>query len=150
MQTSSQRKRAGKRLLVAAIGVATVSFVGAESGCAPDVDDVDAPDESSAPYDDEGATPSVSDQSLTLSNGRLSIPQSGNLLPPPGSGSGTVVIPPKGFPPSGNLMAPPGVYEPPIVVGPVLPPSGNLMPPIQIKLEAAQLEQLQAVEVIAP
>jgi len=150
MQTSSQRKRAGKRLLVAAIGVATVSFVGAESGCAPDSDQVDARDESSAPYDDEGATPSVSDQSLTISGGRLKIPQSGNLLPPPGIDPGTVVLPPKGFPPSGNLMAPPGVYDPPVVIGPVLPPSGNLMPPIQIELEAAELEQLQAQEVIAP
>jgi hypothetical protein len=150
MQTSSQRKRAGKRLLVAAIGVATVSFVGAQSGCAPDTDDLDARDETSAPYDDEGAAPSVSDQSLTSSAARLKLPQSGNLLPPPGIDPGTVVLPPKGFPPSGNLMAPPGNYEPPIVVGPVLPPSGNLMPPIQIKLEAAELEQLHDVEVIAP
>jgi hypothetical protein len=50
MQEESTRKRAHKQLLLAAIGVATVSFVGAQSGCAASTDQSDEDD---APYDDE-------------------------------------------------------------------------------------------------
>ena len=120
MYPKLQRKRAGKHLLVAAMGVATVSYVTTQSGCAPDTDATDA-QQSTAPYDDEEVTPDVSEQALrtTIATDALSVPTT------------IVVIPPVGnlmAPPVGNLVAPP-VIKDPIVVVPVLPPVGNLVPP---------------------
>lgn len=50
MQEDSTRKRTHKQLLLAAVGVATVSFVGAQGGCAASTDEGSEDD---APYDDE-------------------------------------------------------------------------------------------------
>ena len=110
MQDETQRRRAGKRLLVAAIGVATVSYVSTQSGCAADgdlADDLDA--ESATPYDDEDSAAEIEGTSQALQTStavksgidvaKLNRPQEiirvrwpvGNLLPPP----------------VGNLMGPP-------------------------------------------
>jgi hypothetical protein len=149
MYMNSQHKRASKRLLVAAIGVATVSYVGTQSGCAPDSDaSEDDTGENPSAYDDESVIPEVSEQALSTSGSELQfLPTSGNLLPPPHLGSragGVVVVEPSKvvLPPSGNLMAPPVVET--VVVGiPVPPPSGNLMaPPV--------LEEVKAIGVPVP
>lgn len=120
MYSKIQRKRASKHLLVAAMGVATVSYVSTQSGCAPDTDmSEDEQAASSAPYDDEG--PAVSEQALSIGTG---LSQGTTIVVGP-----KIVLPPVGnlmAPPVGNLMAPP-IVKPPVVI--VLPPVGNLMPP---------------------
>lgn len=123
MSERTNRKHVSKRLLVAAIGVATVSYVGTQSGCAAGTDTPDDESASIAPYDDE-AEPQVasSEQAVTLSAAAKSaasttltahprLPPVGNLVPPPGLGD-IVIKPPIKIPvpiPVGNLMAPPPV-----------------------------------------
>jgi hypothetical protein len=95
------RKRAGKRLLVAALGVATVSYVGTQSGCAAGSDaGEETGSEEVAPYDDEEPEIERSAQALEATVSiraidKVKIPglvhPVGNLLPPP----------------VGNLLAPP-------------------------------------------
>ncbi len=141
MKTKSQRKRAHRPLLIAALGVATVSYVGTQSGCAPDGDaSEDELGTSSAPYDDdEKSELGSSQQALSISASAVQasnvatlqpvkvvpVPV-GNLMAPP---VGNLMAPP----PVGNLMPPP-VLEP-VEVVPVPTPVGNLMapPPIETK-----------------
>lgn len=132
MSAISHRKRAGRPLLVAAIGVATVSYVGTQSGCADTATPED--EQSTAPYDDEPAL-GVSQQGLSIAT---SAAQAAQRSAANGALRGDITIKPdKVFPPSGNLMPPPGDGP---VVGPVgggvfepIPfPPGNLMaPPIE-------------------
>jgi hypothetical protein len=105
------------------MGVATVSYVVTQSGCAPDTDASDE-QQSTAPYDDEEGAPEVSEQALrtSVATDTLSFPTKIIVLPPVGN-----LMPP----PVGNLMAPP-VIKDPIVISPVLPPVGNLMPPLPV------------------
>lgn len=138
MDEKLQRKRAGKRLLVAAIGVATVSYVSTQSGCAADgATEDETLTTSDQPYDDEEeADVAVSEQALAATSVakaalpntaipikiKIKFPPVGNLVAPP---VGNLMVPP----PVGNLMAPPPVgnlVAPPVVVE---PPVGNLMPP---------------------
>jgi hypothetical protein len=150
-----KRRHAGKRLLVAAIGVATVSYVSTQTGCA--ADGADGPDDAlsagDAPYDDEEevdvegreqelavglakATTSVTAVPITTLpiKVRPKFPPVGNLVFPPPVGN--LVAPP----PVGNLVPPP-VIKPPVVVPE--PPVGNLMaPPIvptEIVIELPQV-----------
>lgn len=141
MTQENQTKRTRAHLLVAAIGVATVSYVGA-SGCAPDTDADEAEHEEATSEPSEetsdgqlGSTReglSVSPALETTALQRITIPlPTGNLVPPPPYevDLGSVVVK-NPFPPSGNLMAPPVLVRPTKIVLP--PPSGNLMaPPIQ-------------------
>ena len=148
MQDDTQRKRAGKRLLVAAIGVATVSYVSTQSGCAAESDASDEGiSEDVAPYDDEENELEIDskDQALNLAGVvkagipvktgislkdrypiKIKWPPVGNLVPPP----------------VGNLMAPPVVVRPP-VGNLVPPPVGNLMaPPIDVIHELEGIQRL--------
>ena len=122
MSERTNRKHASKRLLVAAIGVATVSYMSTQSGCAAGADTPDEESASAAPYDDE---PEVagSEQALAISAAAASaaalpvairpkFPPVGNLVPPPVLGRPIVIKPPITIPvpiPVGNLMAPPPV-----------------------------------------
>jgi hypothetical protein len=133
-----QHKRVSKRLLVAALGVATVSYVGCAADTGGTEEDYGA---DSLAEDTAAATPSADITSETgekaartnvaLDQGSVGIritdkfPPTGNLLPPP---TGNLMAPPP--PPTGNLMAPPP------------PPTGNLMapPPKTVFEQAAQLD----------
>jgi hypothetical protein len=132
MAARIQRKRASKHLLVAAMGVATVSYVSTQSGCAPDTDVADEDPSNGAPYDDEAPVIDSAEQALSVSASAASATNIQVLTAP------KIVLPPVGnlmAPPVGNLMAPP-VVKPPIVVVPVLPPVGNLMaPPPVLEIE---------------
>ena len=72
----------------AAIGVASVSYVGVQSGCAPDSDvSEDGPSKSAAPGEDDNVTPDVAENALTISATqaealRRPLSTSGNLVPP--------------------------------------------------------------------
>jgi hypothetical protein len=145
MASRLQRKRARKHLLVAAMGVATVSYVSTQSGCAPGGDGLDEDPSASAPYDDEQPSIGVAEQALgnAIANPtgaaqiaknpiKIVLPPVGNLMAPP---VGNLMAPP----PVGNLMAPPIVKEP-IEIVPVLPPVGNLMAPPVLE-ETAVLEK---------
>jgi hypothetical protein len=126
MAARIQRKRASKHLLVAAMGVATVSYVSTQSGCAPDTDVADEDPSNGAPYDDEAPVIDSAEQALSVSATNIQV-----LTAP------KIVLPPVGnlmAPPVGNLMAPP-VVKPPVVVVPVLPPVGNLMAPPVLEIE---------------
>jgi len=152
MQDDTQRKRAGKRLLVAAIGVATVSYVSTQSGCAAESDATDEGiSEDVAPYDDEESGTEIESQgqalnltgvtktSIPVKTGislrdrypiKIKWPPVGNLVPPP----------------VGNLMAPPVVVRPP-VGNLVPPPVGNLMaPPIDVIRGLEGVQQLAKVK----
>jgi len=151
-----QKKRASKRLLVAALGVATVSYM----GCAADSDGTEedygseslaeeaqptntAPASAEQSVDKAARINSDSDPQTTLGIQRLpeKFPPSGNLMAPPPPPTGNLMVPP----PSGNLMAPP-VLGPRVLTPsiPIPPPSGNLMaPPIR---ELEQLDQLEQIE----
>lgn len=128
MDEKLQRKRAGKRLLVAAIGVATVSYVSTQSGCAADgATDEEAQTASDQPYDDEEADIQSSAQALTTSAANVALP-----IP---------VTPIKvKFPPVGNLMPPVGNLVRPPPVGNLVrpPPVGNLMAPPVLETLATQ------------
>jgi hypothetical protein len=132
MHPKLPRKRARKHLLMAAMGVATVSYITTQSGCAPDADAAD--EETTAAYDDEQAAPEVSEQGqalrTTLSTDITSVPIKIIVLPPVGNLMA---------PPVGNLMAPPVIKDP--IVVPVLPPVGNLMPPPV--LETVSVDELE-------
>jgi hypothetical protein len=152
MHARQQRKRAGKRLLAAAIGVASVSYVGTQSGCAPDASDEELG--TSAAAEDDSVTPDVAENALIKAPElelQRALPTSGNLVPPQNisqiaiSRDAVIAVPIKVFPPSGNLMPPPGVLTPvvvtPVVVTPPLPPSGNLMaPPLLDQAVTTELE----------
>lgn len=145
MASRLKRKRAGKRLLVAAMGVATVSYVSTQSGCAPDGDALDEDLSASAPYDDEQPSIGVAEQALDNAAAnpgqiiknpiKIVLPPVGNLMAPP---VGNLMAPP----PVGNLMPPPVIKQPVEVVP--LPPVGNLMaPPVQ---ETPELEEIPVLE----
>jgi hypothetical protein len=120
MQPIRQNKRKGRQLLVAAVGIASVSYVGTIQGCA-DVDSSDAQNDG-AESASESAPEDVaqSQQALTISNTAINtsvnaallkrLPPSGNLMPGPavttaiGGISGAVIKVPI---PVGNLMVTP-------------------------------------------
>lgn len=139
-----ERKRVSKKLLVAALGVATVSYMGS-TGCAPD-SDTGEPElgDNSAPYDDETA-PEIGSAQQNLNVTAVGTAQSAAIVNTP-----IKVYKPK-IPGSGNLMPPPGDI---VIIdskdGPVfdpLPGSGNLMaPPEQLHDHLQNLEVLQQVK----
>jgi hypothetical protein len=109
MSEHAQRKRKGKRLLVAAIGVATASYVGS-SGC-------------------------NRAQVGTATSGNLMAPPPAEAAVPSPDGAGDA----EPIQPSGNLMAPPqdaAQVEPAV---PEIPQAtGNLMPPPPAKPSATK------------
>jgi hypothetical protein len=139
MSHDQGHKRRGKRLLVAAVGVATVSYALGQAGCADD------------PLPTSGNLMAPSDGGLTVDEASVTgAADSGNLLPSP---PGTITYT------SGNLLPPPDASldaasdasdgdasdasdssdasdasdaSKPTdaqVDGQVIPPSGNLLPP---------------------
>jgi len=122
-RASTPKGRKGKALLVAAIGVATVSYL---KGCAEDHQSFSSGNLLPGPPDPALTRDAAADGAAPSD---ASLPGSGNLLPPPGDAS----LPPV----SGNLLPPPGDASLPPVSGNLLPPppdaslppSGNLVPP---------------------
>jgi len=127
--TSKPRK--GRALLVAAIGVATMSYGGVQSGCGSTIvtsGNLVSPPPADAGAGDAGAGDAGSDKDGSM-------PVSGNLLPPPEDDAGIVT--------SGNLLPPPPLDGGPdagrVTDGAVpdagdagdgsMPTSGNLLPP---------------------
>ena len=106
-RASTPKGRKGKALLVAAIGVATVSYL---KGCAEDHQSFSSGNLLPGPPDPALTRDAAADGAAPSD---ASLPGSGNLLPPPGDAS----LPPV----SGNLLPPPPDAS--------LPPSGNLVPP---------------------
>jgi hypothetical protein len=128
MQPTRQNKRKGRQLLVAAVGIASVSYVGTIQGCA-DVDSSEEPNEGALIADEEAGELGESQQALSVGTAVLNnqaairatdlsailkrggLPGSGNLMPGPGGvdiggiGGGGVII--KVPIPVGNLMATP-------------------------------------------
>lgn len=112
MQPVQAKKRKGRPLLVAAVGIASVSYLGTIQGCA-DVEPTD--EEAQTVASDEPEDVAQTQQALTvkpvdsaiLINKRL--PPVGNLMPGPGGidigggGGGVIVVPI----PVGNLMVTP-------------------------------------------
>ena len=94
-------KKPGKRLLVASIGVATITYVSSQTGCAAEHDDDPA-------VSGNLISPPSVEPALRNDGGLLDA--SGNLLPPPDA---TIVT-------SGNLLPPPDA---------TIVTSGNLLPP---------------------
>jgi hypothetical protein len=131
MEESSKIKRVGKSLLVAALGVASVSFV---SACAPEGsegedEEVDQPAEEATEAELGVATQALN-QNVAVS---ASAAQTGT----------TILTTP--LTPSGNLMPPQRLPYEVVIVGKLkefkpIPPSGNLMatPPIE---RLTQIEQ---------
>jgi len=123
---STAKPRKGRALLVAAIGVATMSYGGVQSGCSTSI--TTSGNLVSPPPADAGTGDAGSDKDASM-------PTSGNLLPPPEPDAAIVS--------SGNLVPPPpldgGSDAGPIPDGAVpdagdagdgsLPTSGNLLPP---------------------
>jgi hypothetical protein len=136
MEMDSKRKRTSKGLLVAAIGVATVSFVSTQSGCAADTDASEDDYEGQDQAEEEAGEAS----SIASSQQALSGASAGAFEP-----TDRVLVP---YPP-GNLMVP----EPPIRVIKFPYPPGNLMAPIDVEvlrefagaglIDAAQLEAVE-------
>ena len=110
MQNDTQRRRAGKRLLVAAIGVATVSYVSTQSGCAAGGETAhDVSSEDVAPYDDEEGEAEIGSASQALQTS-LTVKKPAMAAVKKLPWEIIVVRPPVGNlmgPPVGNLMAPP-------------------------------------------
>lgn len=125
---STTKPRRGRALLVAAIGVATMSYGGVQSGCGTTIattGNLVSPPPAEAGAGDAGAGDGGSDKDGAM-------PVSGNLLPPPETDAGIVT--------SGNLLPPPpldgGSDAGHVPDGAVpdagdgsMPTSGNLLPP---------------------
>ena len=116
MQPIKPDKHTGRRLLVAAVGIASVSFVGSIQACAGD--DPSAEDgEGSLVAEDDAEGLDDSQQALTIGSQTTlgtklikygGIPGSGNLMAPGGGdvgggGGGVITV----DPPVGNLMVTP-------------------------------------------
>jgi hypothetical protein len=80
MLAPASRPRQGKRLLVAAVGVATVSFVSSQ-GCQPRTETFTSGNLLPAPPYEAGAEP------VTLRDAGPELPPSGNLPPEPSDAS---------------------------------------------------------------
>lgn len=128
MQPIRQNKRKGRQLLVAAVGIASVSYVGTIQGCA-DVDSSEESTEGALVAHEEASELGESEQALSVGTATLNnqaairatdlsailkrggLPGSGNLMPGPGGadiggvGGGGVII--KVPIPVGNLMVTP-------------------------------------------
>ena len=134
MQPIKPDKHAGRRLLVAAVGIATVSFVGSIQACAGE-DPSEEGSEGALAADDDPEGLADSEQALTFTP-RVST-QIGKVLKY------------GGIPGSGNLMAPDdgtgGIGGGGIKID---PPVGNLMvtPVDEIAVDPATLQALEAVE----
>lgn len=130
MEETVKIKRVGKSLLVAALGVASVSFV---SACAPE--GADGEDEGVDRLEEEEAELGVATQAL---NQNVAVRASAAQV-------GTTIVTTTPLPPSGNLMPPQRLPYELVVVDKLkgfkpIPPSGNLMatPPIERLTEIAQ------------
>jgi hypothetical protein len=126
MSDPTRSKRKGKRLLVAALGVATVSYLNAQ-GCTEETERFTSGNLVPGPPDfvttGDGGAADAARIDTGIDTG---IPTSGNLLPPP--------VVDTGIPTSGNLLPPPAVdasadaaKDAALDTG--LPTSGNLLPP---------------------
>lgn len=146
MQPTRQNKRKGRQLLVAAVGIASVSYVGTIQGCADTGPEEELGEGSlaaeQAPEDVAGssqalnATQAVDSRAISaqaaISNKIFKwggLPGSGNLMPTPG---GTTT----GGIPGGGVI---------VIDGPI--PVGNLMvtPVDQVAIDQATIEALEAV-----
>jgi hypothetical protein len=143
MAPPTRSPRKGKRLLVAAVGVATVSFVSSQ-GCEPHTETFTSGNLLPAPPYEAGISPVTSpdaaDHAPLDASGPL--PTSGNLLPPqPLDASQTAMdaahvaasTHDSSLPTTGNLLPPPrdaAIGDAAIKDAgrPILPPSGNLVP----------------------
>ena len=147
MADDRQQLRRRKRLLVASIGVATVSFMSLQSGCQDD-EPATSGNLLPLPVGSQNDPALASDAATDATMDALVT--SGNLVAPPLPPSGNLVAPPldaaiKDAAPdalitSGNLVAPPPADAATDAAGDaaakdaesdakiVIPPSGNLMP----------------------
>jgi len=125
-EESDLRRR--KRLLVASIGVATVSFLGMQTGCKDDDEKIDSIANLLAPPLDQGRDPSLTrDAATDAASARDALFPSANLLPAPGDAALDALIH------TANLLAPPGDAALDAIVT-----TGNLVPPpLDAALDAA-------------
>jgi hypothetical protein len=137
MRRDSPDKRRGKRLLVASIGVATVSYLALQSGCTDLGEETFTSGNLVAPPLDASVEPVLpGDAARPADAGSDALIGSGNLLPPPADASSDALIT------SGNLLPPPpegGADAAPDAVRDAaardgqadvgLPSIGNLLPP---------------------
>jgi hypothetical protein len=120
MPDNTRPKRKGKQLLVASVGVATVSYLALQGGC---VDEADIPlvaNLLAPPWDASIDTVTTGDAALPADAALDALVVSGNLLPPPPPDAATDALTT-----SGNLLPPP----PPDAAMDALTTSGNLLPP---------------------
>lgn len=132
MEEAVKIKRVGKSLLVAALGVASVSFV---SACAPEGADGEDEGVDQPAGEEAEAELGVATQAL---NQNVAVRASA-------AQTGTTIVTTTPLPPSGNLMPPQRLPYELVVVDKLkefkpIPPSGNLMatPPIERLTEIAQ------------
>lgn len=133
MRKDSPDKRKGKRLLVASIGVATVSYLALQGGCTDEEETITTVANLLAPpLDASYESVTTGDASRPVDAGFDALVVSGNLLPPPFDASSDALIT------SGNLLPPPppdaatdaaadAARDGQADVG--LPSVGNLLPP---------------------
>lgn len=99
--SSNNGERKGKRLLVAAIGVATISYMSSQSGCKREPTATTTSGNLVPPPAEAGPVPPDD----------IGVQSSGNLVPPPPADAGRVEDAGVEVPlvPTGNLVVPPPV-----------------------------------------
>jgi hypothetical protein len=127
MSNDPQNPRKGKRLLVASIGVATVSFLSLQTGC-EDGQMTNVANLLTPPVDTFHDPSHVPDAALDAASDAL-IP-SANLLAPPGDAAFDAIVP------TGNLLAPPDASLHDAALDAIVT-SGNLLPPPDAAADAA-------------
>ena len=150
MQPNKQSKRRGRQLLVAAVGIASVSYVGAIQGCADT-----GPEEELG----EGLLIAEDDPEVAGSQQALTVKQTLNAQAVSAQSIAAQILKRGGMPSSGNLMPTPGGTDPGglpaggfpgggVIVIDDIPPVGNLMatPIDQVAIDPAALEALEALE----
>jgi hypothetical protein len=145
MQSNRQTKRKGRQLLVAAVGIASVSYVGTIQGCA-DTGPEEELGEGSLVAED---VPEVaeSQQALVVSH------QAIDARAVSAQSIAVQILKRGGMPSSGNLMPTPGGTDPGGLPGGVIviddiPPVGNLMATPEIDQVAIDPAALQALEAL--
>jgi hypothetical protein len=138
MQPVERNKQRGRRLLVAAVGLASVSYVGTIQGCAGD-DPAEESAEGALEAENAAEGLAESQQALTLDQQVAS--QSASQL-------GAKLIKYGGLPGSGNLMAPDGNIGGGAGGGIKVPlPVGNLMvSPVGDPIAPELLQAVEALE----
>ncbi len=150
MQPNKQSKRKGRQLLVAAVGIASVSYVGTIQGCAD-----------TGPEEELGEGQLVADEAPEIGEAQqaLAAKQAVDARAVSAQSIAAQILKRGGMPSSGNLMPTPGGTDPGglpagsfpgggVIVIDDIPPVGNLMatPIDQVAIDPAALEALEALE----